>query len=773
MDRRFTCVDLFSGAGGLSRGFMDAGFDVLIGVDYDDAALKTFKANHGNSEALKLDLFDHDNINVIVEKLRDVGVAKNELDVLIGGPPCQGFSIAGPRNMNDKRNRLYLAMVKLAEQLKPKAILLENVPGMIQTNGGIGARRIVEDFEAIGYRMVPKLLYAPDFGVPQIRKRVFFVGLRDKEVSFQFPEPIMTSDEYITCEDAIDDLPSLQTEDGQIIYGEEEQDYISSPRTDYQKRMRHNSKKVKNHIGSIPIEKTKKMISLVPEGKNYRALPEEYRGMYKYHEALTRYHSKKPSLTINTGHRSHFHYKWNRIPTVRESARLQSFPDDFIFYGNKSEQYKQVGNAVPPLLGYAIAKQIIKYLPDQGNHNSKIKMIDLFAGCGGLSEGFMQTGCFEEVAAVEWLKPQVDTLRKRMSEKWKEDDVDDRIMHFDIQREEELFSGWENDDTFRDGKGLDYFVNRAGGIDIIIGGPPCQAYSVAGRVRDENGMKNDYRNYLFEHYLSVVKRYKPKMFVFENVPGLLSAAPEGVHITQIIGEAFEESGYRILSDLKKAVVNASDYGVPQNRNRVIILGLNKDYFKSADVLLERFYNEILPKYKVKKAVTVREAIGDLPECKPHLDEESHRKRISHDTPECEISWHIPRYSNLRDMDTFRILEEDVASGKREYNSKKISKLYEEKIGSKSPIHRYHVLDPDEPSTTIIAHLYKDGNRFIHYDPKQQRTITPREAARLQSFPDDFDFVGSRGNVYQMVGNAVPVLLAKAIAQAIYELFKEV
>ena len=104
---------------------------------------------------------------------------------------------------------------------------------MIQTNGGIGARRIVEDFEAIGYRMVPKLLYAPDFGVPQIRKRVFFVGLRDKEVSFQFPEPIMTSDEYITCEDAIDDLPSLQTEDGRIIYGEEEQDYISSPRTDY------------------------------------------------------------------------------------------------------------------------------------------------------------------------------------------------------------------------------------------------------------------------------------------------------------------------------------------------------------------------------------------------------------------------------------------------------------------------------------------------------------------------------------------------------------
>ena len=112
-------------------------------------------------------------------------------------------------------------------------------------------------------------------------------------------------------------------------------------------------------------QKTRRMIALVPEGKNYLALPEEYRGMYKYHEALTRYHSKKPSLTINTGHRSHFHYKWNRIPTVRESARLQSFPDDFIFYGNQSEQFKQVGNAVPPLLGKAIAEQLKAYLVEE------------------------------------------------------------------------------------------------------------------------------------------------------------------------------------------------------------------------------------------------------------------------------------------------------------------------------------------------------------------------------------------------------------------------
>lgn len=261
--------------------------------------------------------------------------------------------------MNDRRNLLYVAMVKLAERTKPRAILLENVPGMLQTNGGIGAKRIVSDFKKIGYNMIPKLLYAPDFGIPQIRKRVFFVGLKNNSINFEFPTLVLSKENYITCEDAISDLPALIG-----IYGDDIQKYPSEPKTDYQKEMRKKSTEIHNHIGTIHDPKTVKMISLVPEGKNYKSLPEEYRGLYKYHEALTRYNSKKPSLTINTGHRSHFHYKWNRIPTVRESARLQSFPDDFIFYGNKSQQYRQVGNAVPPLLGKAIAEQLKKYLQD-------------------------------------------------------------------------------------------------------------------------------------------------------------------------------------------------------------------------------------------------------------------------------------------------------------------------------------------------------------------------------------------------------------------------
>jgi len=400
---------------------------------------------------------------------------------------------------------------------------------------------------------------------------------------------------------------------------------------------------------------------------------------------------------------------------------------------------------------------------------AKIKMLDLFAGCGGLTEGFLQSNHFREIAAVEWLKPQVDTLRNRLLTKWGVSDANESVMRFDIQEENYLFNGWKNNELYPDGKGLDYFVNKSKGIDVIIGGPPCQAYSVAGRVRDENGMRDDYRNYLFEHYLNVVNKFRPKLFVFENVPGILSAAPDGTPITTKIREGFESIGFEILDDLKPAKFNAADFGVPQNRERMIIIGVNRQAFDNPRQTLSQFYYSLMPSLKVCQKMTVKEAIGDLPPCLPVLDFGLRKKRISHTTPVCSISWQVPRYSSLRDMDTFRILEEDLASGRNEYNSKKISELYEMKIGSKSPIHRYHVLNPDEPSTTIIAHLYKDGNRFIHYDSTQQRTITPREAARLQSFPDDFDFLGSRGNVYQMIGNAVPPLLAKAVANAVYEL----
>lgn len=355
----YNVLDLFCGAGGFSKGFIDAGFNVVLGVDNDEMALKTFRENHGNAETLQLDLFNHENLKVIVEYLEKNNI---KIDVLVGGPPCQGFSLAGPRDENDERNTLYLAMVKLAKIIQPRAVILENVPGLVNLFDGKAAIRIQEDLNEIGYKVKTKILYAPDFGVPQIRKRVFFVGVSGDPDNFNFPTPTVEEKDYVTCEQAISDLPSLED-----TIGEEIQDYPVEPQSEYQKLMRKNSDKIYNHIGTKHIEKTIKLISMVPEGKNYKALPEKYRKQFKYNEALTRYHSKKPSLTINTGHRSHFHYKYNRIPTVRESARLQSFPDNFIFYGNKTQQYRQVGNAVPPMLGKVIAKEIKNYLEKEDN----------------------------------------------------------------------------------------------------------------------------------------------------------------------------------------------------------------------------------------------------------------------------------------------------------------------------------------------------------------------------------------------------------------------
>lgn len=352
--KKLNVLDLFCGAGGLSYGFERVGFNIVLGIDNDTKALVTFKANHKNSQILCGDI-----TKISYEKNIKPLLKKQKIDVIIGGPPCQGFSLSGPRNFNDPRNKLYLSYIRLVKEINPKAFVIENVPGLVSLFHGEIKEKIISALEKMGYNVQYKILCAADFGVPQTRKRVFFVGTKKSCKTFSFPKTVLSSDKYVTCAEAIDDLPSLQLQNGQIIYGEEQQDYLFKPRSEYQKLMRQNSRKIKNHIGSIPIEKTRKMISLIPEGKNYKSLPKQYSGIYKYHEALTRYDSKKPSLTINTGHRSHFHYKYNRIPTVRESARLQSFPDDFIFYGNKSEQYRQVGNAVPPLLGSAVAKQLL------------------------------------------------------------------------------------------------------------------------------------------------------------------------------------------------------------------------------------------------------------------------------------------------------------------------------------------------------------------------------------------------------------------------------
>jgi DNA (cytosine-5)-methyltransferase 1 len=355
--KKHTVIDLFCGAGGLSKGFLDAGYKILVGVDFDDAALKTFVNNHGQARAVKLDLNNHDNIEILVDIVNEIG---ESIDVLVGGPPCQGFSLAGKREEEDERNSLYLAMVKTASILKPKVVVLENVPGMLTLYDGKAKQRILQDFEELGYKMNVKVMYAAEYGVPQIRKRAFFVGLLNCNDKFEYPEPLLFDEKFVSCEDAISDLPSLENDENYLL--DVIREYNTQPNSEYQEIMRKNSSHVFNHYPTKHTRKTIDHIALIPDGGKYTDLPPDLIGNFKYRESLHRYNSKKPSLTIDTGHRTHFHYKYNRIPTIRENARLQSFPDDFIFFGSKQQQYKQVGNAVPPLLGKVLANKLKEYL---------------------------------------------------------------------------------------------------------------------------------------------------------------------------------------------------------------------------------------------------------------------------------------------------------------------------------------------------------------------------------------------------------------------------
>lgn len=337
-------IDLFSGCGGLSLGFEMAGFDVRLAIDNWEDALVTYRYNHKNTETLNADLLNLDPIMVA----KDYNL--HCVDVIIGGPPCQGFSVAGKRIIDDDRNKLYKSFVRFVDHFKPKAFVMENVPNILSIGNGAVKDAIISDFTALGYNVVYKVLIASDYGVPQNRRRAIFVGLLGSE--FIYPKP--TTEIRISTKEAISDLPEQTINDGD--------NYPMPPQSEYQRLMRRNCSALYNHQATVHTAETKRIIAMVPDGCNYKCLPEEMWTLRKVHIAWTRMDSKKPCFTIDTGHNHHFHYSFNRVPTVRESARIQSFPDDFLFIGGKGSQLKQVGNAVPPLMAKEIATQLLNQL---------------------------------------------------------------------------------------------------------------------------------------------------------------------------------------------------------------------------------------------------------------------------------------------------------------------------------------------------------------------------------------------------------------------------
>lgn len=353
-------IDLFCGCGGLSEGFKLAGYTIVGGIDFNAPAIKTYNKNFPNAKGICCDLMEMD-AQMIIDELGDL----SDIDVIIGGPPCQGFSSANRYKIEgeDPRNKLFFEFVKFVDMAKPKAVVIENVRGIVTSNNGYAKDRIYEIFEERGYAVNHRILNASDYGIPQRRLRNFFVMVRDGE-KFDF-DKLVTSESEVTVEDAIGELYNYESNNTTEPF-----ELMSSPDTEYRKYLRNQNNVIANHEVRYPADKVQHRISFVPQGGNWKDVPEELwptDRKNRHSSAYKRLAVNQPSCTIDTGnnHSNYFHPLYNRIPTVREAARLQSFPDDFIFEGNRSEQYRQVGNAVPPLLAKRIADELKGIIGDE------------------------------------------------------------------------------------------------------------------------------------------------------------------------------------------------------------------------------------------------------------------------------------------------------------------------------------------------------------------------------------------------------------------------
>jgi DNA (cytosine-5)-methyltransferase 1 len=343
-------LDLFCGAGGFSYGFKSAGFEIVAGIDRDLDSLKTFSKNFPKAK-----IFQEDLSEISIDLRRYLLKNKNEIDVIVGGPPCQGFSIAGKRFIDDPRNSLYKHYIETVRIVKPKYVVIENVPNILTMGEGKISKAIESDLEQLGYKVKIVKVNAADFGVPQNRRRVFFIA-KLRNLPIGFPDKT-EKNQVLTTSDAISDLPILEGH-----FDDVPTEYVYKAKNKFQRRMRAGSKKINNHWSVAHTDQTKSIISLVPDGGNYKDLPKKLQKTRRVNIAWTRMASNKPSFTIDAGHNHHFHYEANRVPTVRESARIQTFPDKFIFLGSKTSQLRQVGNAVPPLLAEILARNIYRDL---------------------------------------------------------------------------------------------------------------------------------------------------------------------------------------------------------------------------------------------------------------------------------------------------------------------------------------------------------------------------------------------------------------------------
>lgn len=707
-DNKLNVVSLFTGAGGLDIGFKEAGFNCVFASDIMPQAELTFNFNFPETPFIRKD------IRLISKEEIEKLIDNKKIDVIIGGPPCQGFSNMGNKNSSDPRNYLFENYVQLVQTIQPKCFLFENVKGLFTMFEGRFFDKVVNAFLEIGYNISYSLIDSSKYGVPQKRERIIIFGTKINR-PFKFPKPSSKSfgkiKAFSNVGDAINDLMNLEN-------------------------------KFPNHIPLNHNEIVTRRYKLIPEGGKLpkpEDLPEDIRRK-NFGNTYTRLHRQEVSSTIVPGNNAlPVHPVLNRSLTAREAARIQTFPDYFIFRGDRRSQCILVGNAVPPLLSAKLAESVFNFINDidydgimpQGqakvgakfsrhkidyvkkNGRATLKFADLFSGVGGFTQGLEAAG-LECVLGADFDKYAVEAYRKNHTTH--------ECLEIDLSTEANQM----------------IIANRLKKekVDLIVGGPPCQGFSIFGKRRFVNtqnhDLKSDKRNDLVFAFANIVIKSNANWFIMENVPGILSA--HGGSYVEEIRNYFLKHKYR--TEVK--VINAADYGVPQLRKRFILFGTKTD-------LMIPFPK---PKYFEKPESyqlpyrTVGEVLTDL------SNSETLGKFKNHDAPK-----HSPiiveRFSYIKeglklDIDS---LPDHLRNGTK--TGKPIANYS----------HVYKRLHRKKPASTIVP-----GHNAFPVHPTLNRTLTVREAARIQTFPDQYEFVGPIINQCLQVGNAFPCLVAQIFGE---------
>jgi DNA (cytosine-5)-methyltransferase 1 len=707
-----TFISLFSGAGGFKIGLENAGFKCLLASDIMPEAKKTHELNYKSNFLLK-------DIRQITSS-EIFNLTKGEKpDVIIGGPPCQGFSVMGDKQGSDPRNNLFASYINLVRSIKPKCFILENVKGLKTMYGGQAFHTIIDGFSESGYDIYSKVLDSFDYGVPQHRQRVIIVGTR-MDRSFSFPEPnskkIGSLIPRHTVGEAINDLLNKD-------------------------------EKFPNHLALNHTETVVKRYKLIKEGGKLpppEELPKEIRRK-NFGSTYQRLNSKTPSMTLVPGNNAFpVHPTLNRSLTPREAARIQSFPDDHILAGTRRKQCILVGNAVAPLLAANLGLEIKKHLFDKTYPSNNIDLvkkrgfldltkprdildkikykknaptyIDLFSGAGGISIGLAQAG----------LKPLMSAdFNKEVKETHEFNFCNHDHVHGDLS------------DTKIKHEILNKLKEEK--VNIIAGGPPCQGFSIFGKRRFVNTRNydpsTDPRNKLVYTFFDYVEALQPDWFIMENVAGFMSL-DQGNFVLKLVDHV-KKLGY---TNYDYRVINTAEYGVPQKRKRFIFIGNKTGHLIPWPK--PKYFEK--PKDWQLPMRTVGEAITDL-------SEPDSRNYVANHEPMNHSAEIKERYSYVEEG---KKMDVDKLPEKLQY-----AKFTGQRIKNFS--HVYRRLSRQEPSITLVP-----GHNAFPIHPFLNRLITTREAARIQTFPDDLIFKGSSKEQCIQVGNAFPCMMAQKIGEMI-------